>query len=88
MTGLLDLLDPDQHEEVSRAGRAELEAALNRRTKVERDTFWKALDLYYAPPPKEENDPCKPLRQSPVQSEDAGAAVSNVGSLHRRLAPW
>ena len=49
MTELLDLLDPEQHEEASRAGRAELEDALDRRTQEERDAFWKALDLYYAP---------------------------------------
>jgi hypothetical protein len=66
MVRLLDLLDPDQNEKASRAGRAELEAALNRRTKEERDAFWKALDLYYAPPPEEENDACGPLRQSTV----------------------
>jgi hypothetical protein len=66
MDGLLDLLDPDQHKEASRAGRAELEAALNRRTQEERDAFWKALDLYYAPPLEEEDHPCEPLRQSPV----------------------
>ena len=67
MARLLNLLDPDQHEEASRAGRAELEAASNRRTKEERDAFWKALDLYYAPPLEDEGDPCEPLRQSPVQ---------------------
>ena len=68
MAGLLDLLDPDQHEEASRAGHAELEAALDRRTQEERDAFWKALDLYYAPPPEEEGDQSELLRQSPVQS--------------------
>ena len=67
MAGLLDLLDPDQHEEASRAGRTELEAALDHRTQEERDAFWKALDLYYAPPLEEEDHPCEPLRQSPVQ---------------------
>ena len=68
MAGLLDLLDPDQHEEASRAGRTELEAALDHRTQEERDAFWKALDLYYAPPPEEESDQSELLRQSPVQS--------------------
>ena len=82
MAGLLDLLDPDQHEEASRAGRAELEAALNRRTKEERDAFWKALDLYYAPPPEEEDHPCEPLRQSPVQP--GGQARRYQTSV----APW
>ena len=72
MAGLLDLLDPDQHEEASRAGRTELEAALDHRTQEERDAFWKALSLYDAPPPEDEGDRCKPLRQSPVQSGDAG----------------
>ncbi|WP_336492802.1 hypothetical protein [Methylobacterium nigriterrae] len=68
MAGLLDLLDPGQHEEASRAGRAELETVLDRRTQEERDAFWKALDLYYAPPPEEESDQPELLRQSPVQS--------------------
>jgi hypothetical protein len=55
MAELLDLLDPDQHEEASRAGRAELKEALEHRTQEERDAFWKALDLYYAPS-REEDD--------------------------------
>ena len=68
MAGLLDPLDPDQHEEASRAGRTELEAALDHRTQEERDAFWKALDLYYAPLPEEESDQSELLRHSPVQS--------------------
>ncbi len=48
MPDLSNLLDERLREEAAIAGRAELEAALERFSLADRDAFWNAIGLYYS----------------------------------------
>lgn len=55
MSDYPDLLDPDQRDKAIEAGKAELRAALERRTPDEQAAFWKALGVYYTLPLTEDD---------------------------------
>lgn len=48
MSETIIVMDERLREEASRAGRAELDHALQRFTAPERDAFWNAIGLYYS----------------------------------------
>ena len=67
MSNYPDLLDPEQRDNAIEAGKAELVAALERRTPDERAAFWKALGIYYAPT-LTENDASKQAGDDETES--------------------